>query len=229
MLLSTTHSTNSNNTTATGGSPGIQLEQTADNTADTRKQENVNQLNDMNSNGNGEKMPLSGADTAGFPSTTTCLLPFSVEGVNTFIQDRSFIAKNHQRDGHARYAIKMLSKSTLAGKKTNVASDHKRFIAGVVDLAMEVKYLSIIQHPHIIKMRGIAQTHPCSGSFFIILDRLYDTLSERMKGWKKQQKRMSGLGSILDLKGSKKEQALGQRLVVAYNICSALHFLHQNK
>jgi len=164
-------------------------------------------------------------------STSTSSLPPnrpSFASQHSFIQDRSFIAQYHQRDGHARYAIKMLSKSTLAGRNSRKAPDHKKFIAGVVDLAMEVKYLSIIQHPHIIKMRGISKSHPCSESFFIILDRLYDTLSDRMKGWKKVQKRMSGLGSIRDLKGTKKEQAMGERLVVAYNICSALQFLHQN-
>jgi hypothetical protein len=155
--------------------------------------------------------------------------PPSFVSQNSIIQDRSFIAKYHQRDGHARYAIKMLSKSTLSGRNSNKSPDHKKFIAGVVDLALEVKYLSIIQHPHIIKMRGISKTHPCSDSFFIILDRLYDTLSDRIKGWKNLQRRLSGLGTIRDLKGTKKEQALGERLVAAYNICSALQFLHQNK
>jgi len=137
------------------------------------------------------------------------------------IQDRPYIAKNHQRDGQARYALKKISKEL-----TRQGSDS--FLAGVVDLAVEVKYLAIIQHPHIIKMRAISNAHPCSSDFFIMLDRLYDTLSDRIKGWKKEKRRTSGLGSLKDIKGKKKEEELGKRMVVAYDICSALNFMHKN-
>ena len=138
------------------------------------------------------------------------------------IQNRSYIAKNHQREDQARYAIKMLSKDLFS-------QGEDRFLAGIVDLAIEVKYLAIIQHPHIIKMRAIADVNPCSEQFFIMLDRLYDTLAQRMVGWKKENRRMSGLRSVKDLKGKKKEEELAKRMVVAYDICSALSFMHKNK
>lgn len=137
------------------------------------------------------------------------------------IQNRSYIAKNHQREDQARYAIKMLSKDLFS-------QGEDRFLAGIVDLAIEVKYLAIIQHPHIIKMRAIADVNPCSEQFFIMLDRLYDTLAQRMVGWKKENRRMSGLRSVKDLKGKKKEEELAKRMVVAYDICSALSFMHKN-
>ena len=54
------------------------------------------------------------------------------------IQDRSFIATHALRDDCARYAIKKLSpKLKLRSNGT--------FVSGVIDLAMEVKYLSVIQ------------------------------------------------------------------------------------
>lgn len=138
------------------------------------------------------------------------------------LQDRNFIAANFDRDGQSRYAIKRLSLSLITKSKN-------RFLAGVVDLAMESKYLSVIQHPHIIKLRGMSTAHPCSDTFFVVLDKLYDTLSDRLKIWGKSSKKLSGLGSVRDIRGSKKEEQLGARLVVAYDICSALSYLHQNK
>ena len=54
------------------------------------------------------------------------------------VQDRKFIASHLFRDECSRYAIKMLS-PTLH-KKSNGT-----FLSGVIDLAMEVKYLAIIQ------------------------------------------------------------------------------------
>ena len=138
------------------------------------------------------------------------------------IQDRKFISKNIERDGQARYAIKRISKKLIREKES-------RFIAGVVDLAIEVKYLAVIQHPHIIKMRAMSTANYCSDAFFIVLDRLYDTLEDRMEKWKKAGRRLSGLGGVRDLKGTKKEEQLAERLVVAYDLCSALAFLHSNK
>jgi len=104
-----------------------------------------------------------------------------------------------------------------------------RFLAGVVDLAIEVKYLTIIQHPHVIKMRAMADVHHCSEQFFIILDRLYDTLSQRMVRWKKANRKMSGFRSVKDIRGKKKELELEKRMRIAYDICSALSFMHKNK
>lgn len=138
------------------------------------------------------------------------------------IQDRTFISKNIERDGQARYAIKRISKKLIREKES-------RFIAGVVDLAIEVKFLAVIQHPHIIKMRAMSTVHYCSDAFFIVLDRLYDTLEDRMEKWEKAGRRLSGLGGVRDLKGTKKEEQLAERLVVAYDLCSALAFLHSNK
>jgi hypothetical protein len=143
----------------------------------------------------------------------------------TTIQDRVFVSQHCLRDGQCRYAIKQISENLITKSKS-------RFVAGVVDLAMEARYLSIIQHPHIIKLRGVSASHPCSDTFFLILDRLYDTLTDRMKHWKELGKKKGGFKStIMDKKGNsnREEELLGTRLVAAYEICSALVFLHEKK
>jgi len=52
------------------------------------------------------------------------------------------MANNYLRNGdasHTRYAIKTLSASLL--------KDPERYVAGVIDLVIETKFLSIIRHP----------------------------------------------------------------------------------
>ena len=143
----------------------------------------------------------------------------------TAIQDRVFVSQHCLRDGQCRYAIKQISENLITKSRS-------RFVAGVVDLAMEARYLSIIQHPHIIRLRGVSASHPCSDTFFLVLDRLYDTLTDRMKHWKELGIKKGGFKSaIMDKKGKSntEEELLGTRLVAAYEICSALVFLHEKK
>ena len=85
-------------------------------------------------------------------------------------------------------------------------------------------------------MRAISSSHPCSDSFFIVLDRLYETLTERLSAWKKSSKTFRGFGKTvrrLSSGGGKVKSDiadfLAERLMVAHDICSALSFLHSNK
>jgi hypothetical protein len=56
------------------------------------------------------------------------------------LQDRHYMAQNYMRNGtDSRYAIKTLSDSLM--------KDPERFVAGVIDLVIETKFLSIIRHP----------------------------------------------------------------------------------
>lgn len=143
------------------------------------------------------------------------------------VQDRNFIASHALRDDCARYAIKNLSPN-LSNRSSGT------FFSGVIDLAMELKYLSVIQHPHIIKMRAASSSHPCSEKFFIVLDRLYETLSERIPLWKKGVQRSSGFSGVVRRISGKtgineKEHMFLERLAVAHDICSAIAYLHSNK
>ncbi len=57
------------------------------------------------------------------------------------------------------------------------------------DLAVEAEFLSALSHPNIIKLRGVSQGGAeCFGNgpggYFLIIDRLFETLDERIKNWK---------------------------------------------
>jgi serine/threonine protein kinase len=139
--------------------------------------------------------------------------------------NRSFIAQHALRDnGDARYAVKMLSPEIVA--------DPGLFIQGMMDMALETRFMSDILHPNIVKVRAMARCGPfgSSGDYFLVMDRLYDTLETRMyKTWEKKSKlQKSFLGkTILDRKGAKKDALWEERLVYAYDLSSALNYLHR--
>lgn len=137
------------------------------------------------------------------------------------LQDRKFISSNYIRNNSARYAIKTLSPSLL--------TDPERFVAGVVDLVIETKFLSVIRHPNIVKMRAISNASPFSIGYFIMLDRLYDTMTIRLEAWKSKRRQITGYAKVRDLKGEKKKELWVDRLIVSYDLCMALKYLHNHR
>lgn len=143
------------------------------------------------------------------------------EGFNyDFVQDRKFMEKNCIRHGNqARYALKILSDSSL--------KDPHVFINGIVDLAVEARFLSVIRHPNIIKMRALSVGDSFNRHFFVVLDRLYDTLSQRVIAWKKRN--ITGVKKLFDRKHKKKTAFWVERITVAHDLASALKYLHSIK
>jgi hypothetical protein len=137
--------------------------------------------------------------------------------IHNFVQDRTFMETHCVRQGKdCRYAIKRLQASS--------ANDTQTFINGVVDLALEARFLSVIRNPNIIKMRGMATGSPFDFKFFVVLDRLYDIMSTRLVKWKKQIPK--GMGKLMD-RGGKKELAFWvERCTVCYDLACALKYLH---
>lgn len=135
---------------------------------------------------------------------------------HTTLTTHPYTILHAQRKGKdARYAIKLLS--------SEIQSDPSRFVAGVIDLAIESRFLAVIKHPNIIKMRATADSNPYKHGYFVVLDRLYDTLSKRFGVWKKNKKK---LGGLRDMKGKKKQDLWIERLLVAYDLAAALRYLH---
>lgn len=137
-----------------------------------------------------------------------------IQGV---VQDRRFMAKHYMRNGKdCRYAFKTMQDVRR--------TDPKMFVDAVVDIAIEAKFLSTVRHPNIIKMRAVSAGDLCQSSAFLVLDRLYDTLTERIDQWKIKYK-SGGVGKIFNKK-KWTSNFLAERLTVAYDIASALAYLH---
>lgn len=61
------------------------------------------------------------------------------------------------------------------------------------DLALEAELLTHLQHPHIIKIRGITYSGPAgfalgAKGYFLIIDRLFETLDARIRKWRSHSK-----------------------------------------
>jgi hypothetical protein len=141
--------------------------------------------------------------------------------IHNIVQDRAFMEKFCIRKGRdTRYAIKRLQETSF--------KDAQTFVNGVVDLAIEARFLAVIRHPNIIKMRAVRVGSPFrDGSFFVILDRLYDILTGRLVKWNKQQ--FTGMRKVLDRGGKKEMMFWVERVTVAYDLACALKYLHDLK
>jgi len=138
-------------------------------------------------------------------------------------QDRQFIAQYAIRDGgDARYCIKALSPSVVA--------DPNLIVQGTIDMAVETMFLSVISHPHIITMRAFGAKGFLEKDYFIVLDRLYDTLEARIPQWKKQGKKSRSLVNKMKKKTRTiQEELMAVKLSYAYDLVGALEYLHKKK
>lgn len=144
---------------------------------------------------------------------------------------RSHVATHTQEpSGEAKYVIKFLSQETLI--------DSGRFVTGAADLAVESKFLASLEHPNIIKLRGMSAIGTfgfASGKsmgYFLILDRLRLTLEDLLVEWKQKAKRMLEFSlqrSFFHRRGKKNESFLADRINVALDVASALQYLHEKK
>ena len=79
----------------------------------------------------------------------------------------------------------------------------------------------------IIKMRAIAEGDRFCETYFIVMDRLYEIMDKKIQNWGRAISRTTGmLGKLADAKGTKAKELLEERLVIAFDLCSALKYLH---
>ena len=137
--------------------------------------------------------------------------------IHNVVQDRAFMARHCIRQGKdCRYAVKRV--------QDLIRKDPQTFINAIVDLAVEARFLTVIRHPNIIKMRAMDVGDPYRTGFFVVLDRLYDIMPMRLKKWKKRKG--GGMKKMFDLQGKKAQAFWVERVTVAYDIACALSYLH---
>lgn len=160
---------------------------------------------------------------AGRPSISNGVSDEDAEVGAGEMESRKFISEHCiRKGGDARYALKILS--------PEVIDNPPMFIQGITDMATEVRVLSDIEHPNIVKLRALATVAPYEETFFIVMDRLYDTLENRIEKWAAKFKRNSGFGGkLLDRKGGKKQEIVEQRLVAGFDLSAAIGYLHQRQ
>ncbi|KAG7363593.1 serine/threonine protein kinase [Nitzschia inconspicua] len=137
---------------------------------------------------------------------------------------------NCNGDGQARYAIKVLNPAILH-------DPIKLYYQGVMDINTETRLLSKLQdHPNICKLRAIGKCRNDDDGtsttfhqdFFIVLDRLYHILDQRLAQWKKQSQRYNNIvgKKVLDRHATLRKKLWVERLCAAHGLASALAHLH---
>jgi serine/threonine protein kinase len=107
--------------------------------------------------------------------------------------------------------------------------DPGRYITGAADLVVEAKFLASLEHPNIIKLRGMAASGTQGFAkmeekgYFLLLDRLSCTLEDKIDLCKEFNETKSPKGD-----GKKRREFLAERLHVAFDVCAALDYLHNN-
>jgi hypothetical protein len=125
------------------------------------------------------------------------------------LQSRSLLVQHCLRpNGDARYAMKRLRSELWDDAEDGNAEGDPDFNmltnAGeaLVDLITETSFLLQLEHTNIVRIRAIAHIPPFDPSFFLVVDRLYDTLEGRMRKWRIQAVRNSSSHErFLDRKG----------------------------
>ena len=96
--------------------------------------------------------------------------------------------------GRSPYVLKKLQPKLL--------DQPRKFKNAAVDLVVEAHVLASLDHPHILKIRGWSADASFVGdrhdSFFLILDRLDGTLSQRIRSWAKQLKALQNQPRMFD-------------------------------
>jgi serine/threonine protein kinase len=94
----------------------------------------------------------------------------------------------------------------------------------------EAKFLASLEHPNIIKLRGMAAAGTSGFAtmqergYFLLLDRLQCTLEDKIDLWRDYDAEIQS-----DKSGKKRRYFLAERLHVAFDVCAALDYLHASQ
>lgn len=145
------------------------------------------------------------------------------EDLTGVVQNRRFMQANCirciRKEKNPRYCFK-----TMQG---TCKEDPQTFVNTMVDLAIEAKFLASVRHPNIIKMRAMSEGFMSTSDDFIVLDKLYGTLEAKIVQWKVSDE--NSFARLFDFRGRHEKAFLAERLTVAYDVGSALSYLHDRK
>jgi len=106
----------------------------------------------------------------------------------------------------------------------------EEYVKGIVDLAIEAEFLSVLSHSNIISMRALANSDPHESKFFVILDRLVMTLDRKFNQWRREVGENSGywLGPFgyCCAKEHYLYKTWLERLTASRDIANAIYYLH---
>jgi serine/threonine protein kinase len=127
------------------------------------------------------------------------------------------------------YALKALSYKTKESETS--------FIEGASDLALEGSILSRLNHENIVKIHGISSgcisqvfSKPNDEGYFLVLDLLTDTLTDRMVRWRREHNsyKSSSPLSLLSRRAQNMNSIVNRLERVALGMVQGMKYLHEN-
>lgn len=147
-----------------------------------------------------------------------------------FVRQQFYSGGNNVTPPVGRYVMKRM--------RASAAEDPVRFCSAATDLAMESQILCRLNHKNIIKIWGWssegirAYSDGSHDGFFLVLDRVSNTLQERIESWNEQQDELlsvtssnPSVSSLKTLKNARTNQ-LKRATNVASQIAAALEYIH---
>eukprot|EP00553_Chaetoceros_curvisetus_P007614 CAMPEP_0204631744 /NCGR_PEP_ID=MMETSP0717-20131115/23405_1 /ASSEMBLY_ACC=CAM_ASM_000666 /TAXON_ID=230516 /ORGANISM="Chaetoceros curvisetus" /LENGTH=457 /DNA_ID=CAMNT_0051649391 /DNA_START=26 /DNA_END=1399 /DNA_ORIENTATION=+ len=147
----------------------------------------------------------------------------------------------NRRSASARTLISRKQDYCVKFLKPGILADRRKFARGIADLAIEAHFLALLNNPHIIKIRGVAEgvklfkpAEPMltnepgiEGGFFLILDKLHSTLNHKINTeWKEGENKYNGF--MKDIRGVQRRALKLNRVKVALNLAQAMEHLHEH-
>jgi serine/threonine protein kinase len=123
-------------------------------------------------------------------------------------------------DKSKKYVVKRLSMDNM---------DKITFLKGTVDLAMETRFLAALDHINVIKMYGASSDGPFAAGFFIVLERMDETLTKRIKKWMDITRQCKGITGVFTGSRRKLKELETERMLSAFEIAKGTTHLHNKK
>ena len=123
--------------------------------------------------------------------------------------------------------MKRKEKRKYVLKRMGVDLEKITFLKGVVDLAMETRFLASLDHINIIGLYGVSGDGPFVQGYFLILEKMKEILPKRIKRWMDIDRQCKGITGVFT--GSKKKVRTleSDRIATAVDIARGAHYLHE--
>jgi serine/threonine protein kinase len=137
----------------------------------------------------------------------------------------------HKMMEKSRRKYKGKSPFVVKHMKEKFLDNPNKFRHAGTDLLIEAHFLASLSHPHVLQIRGWtaggadAYLSGENDGFFLIMDRLEETLDDRIQQWAKQLKRYKQ-PLLQKINPNMQELLFTGRLQVGRDIASALCYLH---
>jgi serine/threonine protein kinase len=122
------------------------------------------------------------------------------------------------RPASSKYVVKKIRYDLSKSSRNDAA----------LSLSTEAKFLAAISHPNIISLHCLGDNPGCT-EFFLVIDRLEIDLAQQIDRWKQKEEKLLLSGITKADKQRKVASSMTDRIQLAYEIASALVYLHDNE